>query len=1027
MQAKGLVKWFAIALILVCLYQLSFTFLARRVESKATNYATEAVGGSINTDEQRAKFKIAKQQFLDSVANKNIVPGVTYNSAKEKQLGLGLDLQGGMNVVLQVSLEELILKMANNPSDPNFTKAIARARELQKSSDLDFVTLFGRAFNEVAPDGKLSTYFATAEYQSKINSQSSNDDVLKVIKDEASSAVERTFEILRTRIDKFGVASPNINLQASTGRILVELPGVSDAERVRNLLQSTAKLEFWETYDNSPELSKSFQGANDALKKALSGNAAATPSAEAAKDTAKAATQAPAEADAKAAQADTTKKEIDLLNNDATASKDTSKADLDKFKKDNPFFAVFSQAPQAGPVVGYVAKADTGTFRRYMAMPQVKAAFPPNSRLLFGKDAFTSENKENGSTAVLFPVYAMRSRSSDFTAPLEGDVITDARQDFDMNQKVTVNMQMNAEGARIWKQLTSDNLGKSIAIVLDDLVYSAPTVQSEISGGNSQITGNFTINEATDLANILKAGKLPAPARVVQYEEVGPTLGAKSIQAGLMSLGFAILLLLAFLVLYYNKAGLVADLAVVLNLFFILGILSSLGATLTLAGMAGIILTMGIGVDASVIAFERIREELRSGESLKNAVKHGYQKSYSAIIDGNVTTLLTACILYYYGLGPVLGFATVLIIGIFSSLFTSLLIARLLIERWVNSGKDLQFSTPLSEGRFQNTHYDFYKIRRIGYIISISIMVIGVLSMVFRGFEYGVDFNGGRTYIVKFPQAVNVSEVRESLTGPFNAAPVVQTFGGSDQAKITTSYLITETTADADNQALNKLYEGLKSISGTSSIEEFKAKNLQSSQKVGPSIADDIKRGAVWAGLLSLLGIFAYILLRFRKWPFAAGAVFATLHDGMFMLAFFSLLHGLLPFSLEIDQHFIAAFLTILGYSINDTVVIFDRIREFLRENPHQDERIVANEAINSTLSRTLVTSLVTLSVVMLLFLFGGEVIRGFAFALAIGVLIGTYSSIFIAAPLAIDLGRRFNTPLAEDPAPSKAEISATP
>lgn len=1012
MQAKGLVKFFGIALALVCIYQLSFTYFTNRVESKAAQYAKEAVSKLTNAteDQKYLEERKATRRYLDSVSLKPVVNlGIakfTYQQIKERQINLGLDLQGGMSVVLQVSLQDLIKSMSNNNPDPVLAQAITKANELQNNSQEDYVTLFGRAITQIDPNAKLAPLFASTEYQKKINLNSTNAEVLTVIREEADASVKRTFEILRARIDKFGVTQPNINLQESTGRIVVELPGVNDPERVRRLLQSTAKLEFWETYENSQDLAKMFAEANDVLKKALGvdtiGNK--TGSTDTKKDT--------------TATASTTNTATNATDSAATASNpdttsassllsaaDTTKTDslsADELKRQNPLYAIFSQSQNAGSMIGFIQGSDTARFNEYLRMPAVKSVFPPDMKLLYSAKPIGDKDNPN-----LYTVYAIKSRfGSNFKAPLEGDVITDARPDFDATQKVVVSMQMNAEGAGLWRKLTAENIKKSVAIVLDNLIYSAPVVQQEIAGGNSQISGNFTITEAEDLANILKSGKLPAPARIIEEEVVGPTLGKESIRNGLLSLIMGLIAVVIFMIFYYNKAGIFADIALFANLFFIMGILASMGAVLTLPGMAGIVLTMGMAVDANVIIFERIREELARGSGMRKAIADGYSKSYSAIIDGNLTTLLVGIILFYYGLGPVLGFATVLIVGILTSLFTAILLSRLAIDWYLARGGELKYATKLTENAFKNITYDFLGKRRIAYIISASTLLIGLLSIGIKGFEYGVDFQGGRTYVVRFDQDVSAPQIRESLTAIYGKEPLVRTYGAGNQYKITTSYNIDSSDPEMDNEVLRKLHEGVAKFENNVSYDEFVSKKVVSSQKVGPTIADDIKRGAIWATIFGLLAIFLYILFRFRKWQYGAGAVIATGHDALTVIGLFSLLSGIVPFSLEVDQSFIAAILTIIGYSVNDTVIVFDRIREYLGLNPKAKLEETVNKAISDTLSRTVMTSFATMLTVLILFIFGGDTIRGFAFALVIGIIVGTYSSIFVAAPAMVDLSK---------------------
>ena len=995
MQAKGLVKFFGIALALVCLFQLSFTFVANRVTDNAEAYA-EAQSSSqkgLSVEQQTSEFRKARRRYLDSISTESVYPllGYNYNYVKERKLNLGLDLQGGMSVVLQVTLDDVLRSLAGiNSEGATFKKALTRAKELQTENSSDLVTLFGQAYKEQNPSKKLADIFATSANQGSVSFDTSDDEVLAFVREKADGAVNQTFKIIRTRIDKFGVTQPNVSLQPATGRIVVELPGVDDPDRVRQLLQATAKLGFWEVYENSPEFGATLVAANDALKKKLG--------IEELKKEDTSATDEAAKNDSTDVAANDTTKEVNLLEG---ATADTDSLSQDELRRQNPLLSIFGQAQTAGPVVGYINAIDTAKFNEYMKMPEVKAEFPEDIKLLLAAKPFESE--EGG--ANIYPVYAIQSRfGSTFKAPLEGDAITSAKYDYDFNQNLVISMNMNQEGAAKWRKLTGENIGKSVAIVLDDLVYSAPTVQQEISGGSSQITGQFDLEEAEDLSNILEAGKLPAPARIIEEAIVGPSLGQKSIRAGLLSLLVGMLLVLGFMIFYYSSAGIVANIALLLNLFFVIGVLTSMGAVLTLPGMAGIVLTIGMAVDANVIIFERIREELAAGSGIKKAIADGYSKSYSAIIDANVTTLITAAILFYFGLGPVLGFATVLMIGIFSSLFTAILITRLIIEWWMGKGNEMKYFTNLSEGAFKGSTIDFISKRKMAYMVGGTVIAIGIASILFKGFDYGVDFEGGRTYVVDFKQTVSSSEVTEKLTDVFQAKPLVRTYAGANQVKITTNHMIDSDDSEADTQVMQKLHGGLKDMLGGVSYDEFTKNNLMSSQKVGPTIADDIRSGAWKATILALLGIFLYIAVRFRKWQYGLAAVVTIIHDTLILLAIFSVFSGILPFSLEIDQTFIAALLTVIGYSINDTVVVFDRIREYLALNPKRNQKDVINDAINSTLSRTVITSLTTLIVVLILFIFGGEVIRGMSFALLIGILVGTYSSIFVATPIVVDL-----------------------
>ena len=818
MQAKGLVTVFGVLLLLVCLIQLSFTFIANRVEKKAENYAAE----KYSNETQATEYSTAKFNYLDSVSTENVFLGYTYDDVKQRKLNLGLDLQGGMSAVLQVSLEDMIKSMAANKEDPVLTKALEEAKKMQKDSQEDLVTLFGQAFERQNPDSKLAALFQRPEYRDQIQFQSPNSEVLDFIRTESKEAVQRTFKILRSRIDRFGVAQPNINLVEASNRIVVELPGVGDPERVRKLLQATAKLEFWETYQTGPEYFEMISKVNDAVADKLGvkkedkadeastapdvDEATATPNEEASNDSITVAEDA-ANDTTGLADKDTTSladKTDDIAPSDSLTQEERL--------KQNPFFAIFQPSQyQGSAIVGFINQRDTAQFREYLNYPEVRRIIPPELKLLLSAKP---QVDEDGNPSNVMEVYGVKSRAKDKRPALEGDVIVDARSDLDpTTQRRVVNMRMNSEGAKAWKKITASNIDKSVAIVLDDRVYSAPVVRSEIAGGSSEISGNFTTAEADDLANILKAGKLPAPARIVEEAIVGPSLGASSIRAGLLSLIAGLLLVLLFMIFYYNKGGWVADLALILNLFFVIGILASLGATLTLPGMAGIVLTIGMAVDANVIIFERIREELANGSSVRKAIADGYTKSYSAIIDANLTTLITAAILFYFGLGPVLGFATVLMIGIFSSLFTAILVTRLVIDWYVGKGNEMSFFNKFTEGTFQNTNYDFLSKRKITYTLSAIIIGIGLISMFTRGFDLGVDFEGGNTYVVEFAEPVNTSDLVSALAGPLDGAPEVISYGeGGKSVKIKTSYLVDSEDKDAGEKVERQLHTGLQPL-----------------------------------------------------------------------------------------------------------------------------------------------------------------------------------------------------------------------
>ncbi len=1004
MQSKGAIKLFAIILALVCLYELSFTLITKSVEGDAKEYAKG------DPDKEKA--------YLDSIGPKGVynlgVKNFTYRECKEHELNLGLDLKGGMNVTMEVSVVDLVRSMAGqNVNDPTFQKAINRAQEMQRNSNLDFVTLFGQAFKEVDPNASMAAIFSNIENQDKIKFNSTNDQVLKVLKEESDAAISRSFNILRTRIDKFGVTQPNIQ-QLGSGRILVELPGVKEPERVRKLLQGTAKLEFWETY-NFGEVAPTLVNINkflseetkkDSLAKAMGLNTSTTDS------TAVAATDSTAEA-----KADSSVSLLDKMGKDSTAQKDTSKGakTFEEFARENPLFALLFPADgqvrtqdeknmvDKQCIIGYAAIKDTSALNKILAREEVKAMLPKNLRLLWTV-------KPRNADAPSLELIAIKITSRDGKAPLDGGAISDARQDFgQFNSKPEISMRMNPDGAKTWKRLTGENVGKSIAIVLDDYVYSFPTVQGEIAGGNSSISGNFEINEAKDLANILKAGKLPAPARIVEEAVVGPSLGKEAISNGLTSFIVAILIVFIFMAVYYSKAGLVADFALICNMFFIMGVLASLGAVLTLPGIAGIVLIIALSVDANILIFERVREELRLGKGIRLAISDGYRHAMSSIIDSNVTTLLLGIILYSFGSGPVQGFATTLIIGILCSLFSAIFISRLVFEWLLNGNKEIAFWNNFSKDAYTKINLPFVAKRKMYYTISGLIIAAGIVSIVMKGFNFGVDFDGGRTYVVQFDKAMQTTEIRESLAAKFGEAPDVKTFGTDNRYKITTDYLIEENTAEAEAKVIGALYEGVKGFYSNLSADDFRANKIINSQKVGPTVADDIKSSAVGAILFGCALMFIYILVRFKKWQYGLGATLALLHDVLLILSIFSIFNGILPFTLEINQDFIAAILTVMGYSMTDTVVVFDRIREYLGIHPHMDKKLVINNALNSTLSRTLNTSLTTFFVLLAIFLFGGDVIRGFTFALLIGIVVGTYSSLCIATPVVIDLDKGEN------------------
>ncbi|QEC53115.1 SecD/SecF fusion protein [Anseongella ginsenosidimutans] len=1010
MQGKGAIRFLAIIFAIACVYALSFTYVSWRVAQKAEIHA--------NGNEELEK------RYLDSMSTEVVydlgIDQYTYQEVKERQLNLGLDLKGGMNVTLEVSLTELVRALANYSEDPTFNQALEQAQKQAVNSQQSFVSLFVDAYESLAPNGKLSAIFATPENQARINLNSSNQQVEQFLNEEANGAFERAFNIIRTRVDKFGVSQPNVQ-KAGNNRIAVELPGVDDPERVRKLLQGSAKLEFWKTYDNS-EVINSLMAANTSLAGILELDKENTGDAPGTADTSSAASPATG------AESDTAGNEealslLEKIGSDSTASDTGNAAALaSEFADQNPLFAVLSpaimtgqagqQVPAPGPTIGYASQRDTAKVMEYLSMPAIRANFP--SDLVF---AWSVNPIDENNT---YQLYVLKAAGRDAGPALAGDVISDARSDFGQNGQPEVVMSMNSVGAREWRRITAEAAGvagnendnKSVAIVLDGVVYSAPRVASEIGGGVSQISGSFTVEQTQDLANVLKAGRMPAPAKIVEEAIVGPTLGQESIQSGLISSLVGFVVVLVFMVFYYARAGWVANIALLVNLFFLMGVLAAWGAVLTLPGIAGIVLTIGMAVDANVLIYERIKEELDLGKSLKKAIPDGFRHAYSAIIDSNVTTLLVGIILWIFGSGPILGFATTLVIGILTSMFTAIFISRLIFETLLSKERKVTFSTKLTERWFRDSKFDFIAGRKKFYIISAAIILAGVVSMFVKGFSLGVDFKGGRTYVVDFNENVSTNDVRNALEVQFGAEPEVKTYGDFSQVKITTTYLIDSASATAESAARQKLEEGLQAV-GPDYV-------IQSIQKVGPTIASDIKRSAVYAVLLALIGVFLYVLARFKRWQFGMGALVALAHDVLVLLAIFTIFDGWLPFSLDIDQQFIAAALTVMGYSINDTIVIFDRVREYMGLHHSKNESLptVINNALNSTLSRTVVTGLCTMLVLVILFIFGGEVLRGFSFAMLIGIIFGTYSSLFVATPVVVEF-------IKKKPAEEKAEAEA--
>jgi len=996
MQSKGAIRFVAILLLLASLWQLSFTLVANRQENKAEKYAEAKAQAAMNStafskvaEADKAFYldsirKDENRRYIDSISSEKIYFGYTYKDIQSKAINLGLDLKGGMNVMLQVQLEDLVKALADGDTTPEFTNALALAKERSVDSRNDFITLFAEAWEETANGMPLAQIFGTYEMRDKISPESTDAEVIEVIRAESESAISNSFNVLRNRIDRFGVTQPNIQKLGNSGRILVELPGVKEPERVRKLLQGTASLEFWATYTNE-EIEDYLGEANKMLAQIL-------------------------EVEETVAETETAEPQTDSLLAEELKQAEADAAAEAEMIRQNPLFAVLSPSGARGHAcIGYAHYADTAKINKYLAMPQIKQLFPPEFKPMWTVKASAMDPNEN-----IFELVAIKATSRDGKAPLDGGAVTDARVQYgNSGGSPEVSMTMNAEGANVWARMTKENIGRQIAIVLDGMVYSYPNVQNEITGGSSQITGDFTLEEAEDLANVLKSGKLPAPATIIQEQVVGPSLGAESINAGLISFVIAFVLVLLYMLFFYRGAGLVADIALLCNVVLLFGTLVSFGAVLTLPGIAGLVLTLGMAVDANVIIYERIKEELRAGKGLSKAIADGYSNAYSAIIDGQITTLLTGIVLFVFGSGPVQGFATTLIIGIITSVLTSIFITRIIFDDRVSKGKNITFDSKATRNFLQNTHFDFIGKKKIAYIVSGVVILISLVSIFTKGFTYGVDFTGGRTYVVRFDQPVTAEDVRAAAIAEFDGAVEVKQFGGESQMKITTQYLVENESTEADAEVETKLYNALNGFFADDlTFAEFTStldnpNGIISSDKVGPTIANDITRDAIIAVIIALFVIFAYIAVRFRGWTWGLGGVTGLAHTALIVIGFFSLFSGILPFSLDIDQTFIAAILTIIGYAINDTVVIFDRIREYKELHPKADFRQNVNEALNSTLSRTMNTSLTTLVTMLAIAIFGGEVIRGLAVALILGIVIGTYASIFIATPIMYDVTRK--------------------
>ncbi len=989
MQNKGAIVFLAVALTLVSIYQLSFTGATYLVKKDAREYAKGDLQKESNYLDSIAALPKTEWNYL----------GFTFKQCQSKEINLGLDLKGGMNVILEVSVEDIVRAMSNYSTDKNFNQALLLAKEMQKERQADYLDLFREAYEGLDPNARLAAIFNTPELSSQINFNSTNEDVVKVLKTESDGAIDNAFNILRSRIDKFGVTQPNISLLEGRGRILIELPGVKDPKRVRTLLQGTASLEFWETYNNV-EILPYLERANAALREVTRVDRADEIAATIQDSTGQS-----------ASVSDTSKASggeslLDLVGKEGA---DTTAANtLEEFTAQNPLYGVLRPnvtadgQPYPGSGIGLSNYRDTAKVNSYLKMNQIKSIFPRDVKFIWSHSPV-----EGDETMSYYELHAIRVKTRDGRARLDGGVITAARPSTNAAGRISVDMSMNNEGAKEWAKMTADNINRSIAIVLDGYVRSSPNVESEIKGGNSEISGNFTLEEAEDLANILKSGKLPAPARIIQDTVVGPSLGQAAISSGLNSFLIAFLIVLAYMIFYYSRsAGLIADIALLVNVFFLVGVLASLNAVLTLPGIAGIVLTLGMAVDANVLIFERIRDELRAGKGVKLAISDGYKNAYSAIIDGNVTTLLTGVVLYVFGTGPIKGFATTLVIGIVTSLFSAIFITRIIYDSMLKRNASLTFSIKATENLLKNSKIDFIGLRKVFYVISGIVIAIGLGSIFTRGLSQGIDFTGGRTYVVQFDQPVETEAVAKSLGVVFGTNPSVVTFGSESQVKISTSYRVDEPGVDSEVETL--LYQGLGEYLNGATLDEFLSDYRKSSETVGPTIALDIKIKAMWAIGMSLIVMFLYIFIRFRNWQFGLGAVVALVHDTLFVLGLYSIGYGFFPFSMDIDQAFIAAILTVIGYSVNDTVIVFDRIREYRGLYKKRPRAEVMNLALNSTLSRTLNTSLTTLLVLAAIFIFGGEVIRGFVFALLVGIGVGTYSSLFVATPIVYDtLGKQ--------------------
>jgi SecD/SecF fusion protein len=965
MKFKGLVWGFTILLILISLWELSYTWVVRSYEGKVKEQATRLVKNQtkdMSEDDREAIIKEKTLRILDSTKEKEIFPivGTTYEKCKKYELNLGLDLQGGMGVTMDVSLQKLIESLSNNPKDPTLKSALLAAKAQQANSGENFVELFSKTYITQNGAGKLSALFSGANREVKITDNDAT--VTSKLKEIGAGAIQQTFKILQKRIDKFGVAQPNLNLDLNKGVINVELAGVTNAQRVRDYLQSSANLQFWSVVLLKDQaFQKSFFDADKALAKFLKADTATNLTAE------------------------------------EKAKRDSLTQGVITTIMALPVDQKTGQLYDAG-IIGTISKKDTALLNSYINNPVFTNALGSNVKLMYGAE-------EKGKAGSYFQVYAVERINGLDKAPLEGDGVAEASQSYDDKGQPSIKMQMTPAGSVTWANLTEKNNQRYVAISLDDVVYSAPKVNGKIEGGNTEISGNFTVEAAQDLANVLKSGKLDAPAKIVQEQIVGATIGKEGLIGGRNAFLIAFAVIFALMLIYYNTAGWVANIALILNLLFTIGVLAMFGFTLTAAGIAGLVLTIGLAVDTNVIIFERIKEELTKGKAYPVAISEGYRRSLAPVLDAHITSLLTAFILLYFGLGPVLGFATTQIIGILLSLFCGILVSRLITDLRTDKNHHLNYFTSISRKIFKHANYKFIEKRKIAYVISAIVLSLGVASF-FHGFDKGVEFSGGRSYTVSFDKKIKNSDIQGDLSKSFNGEfPIIKTVGDEKHLNITTSYLIEK--ENADIEVRTKLYEGLKKVLPANlSFEDFSKNNIQSSATVLPSISDDLKRGAVKATIFAMLAIFLYIFIRFRDWRYSAGTIVTLIHDVLVTLAVFSFLKDIVPFPLEIDQHFIAAVLTVIGFSMNDTVIVFDRIREYSRDMKGETKTKIINSAINDTLSRTIMTSLTVFLTLLILFIFGGEVTRGFAFAMMIGVITGTYSSIFVGAPILVDFAK---------------------